>query len=371
MRPEWTSAKRIVIKIGSALLTDAQTGQLNRDWLTSLATDLSDLKKQNKEITIVSSGAIALGRKSLGLPNGPLKLEESQAAAAVGQVSLAHAYEEIFKTYDMLTAQILLTLSDTEERRRYLNAKSTINTLLKLGTIPVVNENDTVATNEIRYGDNDRLAARVASMISADCLILLSDIDGLYTAPSHLCKTAEHIPEVKKITSDIENMAGEAGTNLSKGGMITKIKAAKIAVSAGTHMVITTGKIKNPISSWQNGGRSTWFLSEATPVTARKKWIAGSLEAKGKVYLDNGAVKALRNGKSLLPAGVINIEGIFERGDAVMICESNGTILGQGLCAYNSKDAKNIIGHKSQDIETCLGYRGRQELIHRDDMALN
>ncbi len=371
MREEWQSAKRIVVKIGSALLVNAETGELNREWLNSLVDDLAELKHQGKEIVLVSSGAIALGRQSLGLPAGPLQLQEGQASAAVGQIALAHAYEEIFKTRNIVTAQILLTLGDTELRRRYLNARSTIQTLLKLGAIPVVNENDTVATSEIRYGDNDRLAARVASMISADCLILLSDIDGLYTAPPNNDPNAKLIEEVSQITPEIEAMAGDAGTALSRGGMVTKIVAAKIAVSAGTHMVITTGRVTNPLKTWQNGGNATWFLSNANPVTARKKWIAGSLVPKGKLVIDNGAAKALSNGNSLLPAGVVAAEGEFDRGDAVTICDQQGSELGRGLVAYNNKEAQIILGQKSDQIIRRLGYEGRSELVHRDDMVLN
>ncbi len=371
MREEWQSAKRIVVKIGSALLVNAETGELNREWLNSLVDDLAELKHQGKEIVLVSSGAIALGRNSLGLSAGPLQLQEGQASAAVGQIALAHAYEEIFKTRTIVTAQILLTLGDTELRRRYLNARSTIQTLLKLGAIPVVNENDTVATSEIRYGDNDRLAARVASMISADCLILLSDIDGLYTAPPNNDPNAKLIEEVSQITPEIEAMAGDAGTALSRGGMVTKIVAAKIAVSAGTHMVITTGRVTNPLKTWQNGGNATWFLSNANPVTARKKWIAGSLVPKGKLVIDNGAAKALSNGNSLLPAGVVAAEGEFDRGDAVIICDQQGSELGRGLVAYNNKEAQIILGQKSDQIIRRLGYEGRSELVHRDDMVLN
>lgn len=369
MRREWAAARRIVVKIGSSLLINEE-GQLNRAWLQSLAEDLSALRVQNKDLIVVSSGAIALGRKILNFPTGPLKLEESQAAAAVGQVSLAHAYDELFKHYSLQTAQILLTLDDTEQRRRYLNARSTIGTLLKLNVIPVVNENDTVATTEIRYGDNDRLAARVASMVSADCVVLLSDVDGLYTASPVTMPSALHIAEVDQITPDIEAMAGKSENMLARGGMITKIEAAKIAVAAGIHLVITSGKIQNPLKTWQGGGRGTWFLAQGNPVTERKKWISGSLEPKGKVYIDDGAAKALAGGRSLLPAGVVQVEGVFERGDAVVICTQNHMVLGRGLSAYNSSDARLIIGHKSDEIETLIGYRGRNELIHRDDMAL-
>lgn len=371
MRPEWRSAKRIVVKIGSALLADVETGKLNREWLTSLIEDIAELKKQGKEVILVSSGAIALGRRSLDLPAGPLKLQEGQAAAAVGQIALAHAYEEIFKSFGIVTAQILLTIGDTELRRRYLNARSTIQTLLKLNAVPVVNENDTVATTEIRYGDNDRLAARVASMVSADCLILLSDIDGLYTAPPGSNVNAELIPVVEQITPEIEAMAGDAGTALSRGGMVTKVMAAKIAVGSGTHMVITTGRVMNPLRQWQDGGPSTWFLSNATPVTARKKWIAGSLVPKGTLVIDKGAARALANGKSLLPAGVVKIEGDFDRGDSVIIYDEQQNELGRGLVAYSTVEARALLGQQSDQIIIRLGYEGRSELIHRDDMALN
>ena len=369
VRAEWDSAKRIVIKIGSSLLADAQTGALNRKWLTSLIADVAALKAQGKEVILVSSGAIALGRKTLDLPSGPLRLEENQAAASVGQIGLAHAYEETFRGAKLVVAQILLTLGDTEERRRYLNARSTMETLLRIGAVPVVNENDTVATNEIRYGDNDRLAARVASMMSADCLILLSDVDGLYTsAPGS--DDAEHLAEIEEITPEIEAMAGDTGTELSRGGMVTKIEAARIAVAAGTDMVITSGKVMNPLTRFADGGRCTWFLAHSSPRASRKRWIAGALEPRGVVVIDDGAVKALNSGKSLLPAGVSTIEGAFDRGDAVIIQDASGAELGRGLSAYSHQDAQAIIGHKSREITELLGYRGRDELIHRDDMAL-
>jgi len=375
VRAEWGSARRIVIKIGSSLLADAQTGVLNKEWLTSLIADVAALKNQGKQVIIVSSGAIALGRKVLNLPSGPLKLEENQAAASVGQIGLAHAYEETFRGAKLVAAQILLTLGDTEERRRYLNARSTMETLLRIGAVPVVNENDTVATSEIRYGDNDRLAARVASMMSADCLILLSDVDGLYTSAPNTeengtSETAELLTEVTDITPRIEAMAGDTGTELSRGGMVTKIEAAKIAVGAGTHMVIASGKAINPMMRFWEGGRCTWFLAHTNPGASRKRWIAGALEPRGAVVIDDGAVKALKSGKSLLPAGVSAIEGSFGRGDAVIIRDASGAELGRGLSAYSHEDAQAIMGHKSREISELLGYRGRDELIHRDDMAL-
>jgi glutamate 5-kinase len=370
VRPEWTSAQRIVVKIGSALLTDAATGELKAAWLASLMDDVAALAKAGKEVVLVSSGAIALGRHKLGLPKGPLELEQSQASAAVGQISLAHAYENLAASHGLIIAQILLTLGDTEERRRYLNARHTIETLLELKAIPVVNENDTVATAEIRYGDNDRLSARVASMMSADCLVLLSDIDGLYTAPPASDSAAEHIPLVTEITAEIEAMAGDAGTELSKGGMKTKIEAAKIAVGAGTNMVITTGKIMNPLAAIAAGSKVTWFLAKSDPVTAKKRWIAGQLEPRGTVHVDAGAEQALNSGKSLLPAGVKRLDGEFGRGDAVIIRAPDGRELGRGLAAYARTDAERILGRKSSEIAGILGFDGGPELIHRDDMAL-
>jgi glutamate 5-kinase len=370
VRAEWDRAKRIVIKIGSSLLADAETGALNKEWLTSLVADVAALKAKGKQVILVSSGAIALGRKTLELPPGPLKLEENQAAASVGQIGLAHAYEETFKAASLVAAQILLTFGDTEERRRYLNARSTMETLLRIGAVPVVNENDTVATSEIRYGDNDRLAARVASMMSADCLILLSDVDGLYTSAPGSDDAAELITEVEEITPGIEAMAGDTGTELSRGGMVTKIEAAKIAVGAGANMVITSGKVMNPLARFTDGGACTWFLAHSNPRASRKRWIAGALEPRGVVVIDDGAVTALKSGKSLLPAGVSSVEGSFDRGDAVIIRDASGAELGRGLSAYSNQDAQTIMGHKSREITELLGYRGRDELIHRDNMAL-
>lgn len=332
--------------------------------------DVAHLAQAGKEIVLVSSGAIALGRHVLGLPKGPLELEQSQAAAAVGQISLAEAYQDLARARGLTAAQILLTLGDTEERRRYLNARRTIETLIALKAIPVVNENDTVATTEIRYGDNDRLSARVASMVSADCLVLLSDIDGLYTAPPHNDPAARHIPLVTEITAEIEAMAGDAGTELSKGGMKTKVEAGKIAMSSGTHMVITSGKRLHPLAAITDGAACTWFIAPSDPVTAKKRWIAGQLEPAGLIEIDVGAEKALLSGKSLLPAGVKRIEGRFERGDAVVIRAGDGRELGRGLVAYASEEAVRIIGKKSGEIAEILGHAGRAALIHRDDMAL-
>ena len=371
MPTPFATSRRIVVKIGSALLVDRATGALNSAWLNSLGDDIAALAGQGKEIILVSSGAIALGRGTLGLPKVPLKLEESQAAAAVGQISLAHAYQDLFRARNLVAAQILLTLGDTEERRRYLNARSTIETLLRLKAIPVVNENDTVATSEIRYGDNDRLAARVASMASADCLVLLSDIDGLYTAPPATNPDAQFVPIVKEITPEIEAMAGDAGTELSKGGMVTKIAAAKIATGGGADMVIALGKVLHPLAALSDPAtRATWFLAPSDPVAARKRWIGGTLEPRGVLVLDAGAVAALEAGKSLLPAGVKRVEDNFERGDAVIIRAPDGRDLGRGLTAYGRADAERIVGRKSAEIAGLLGYEGRAEIVHRDDMAL-
>jgi glutamate 5-kinase len=370
-RPEWSSARRIVVKIGSALLADRDTGQLKAAWLQSLLDDVRDLVANGKQVVLVSSGAIALGRQTLKLPKGPLALEQSQAAASVGQISLAAAYQAMCAERGLTAAQILLTLGDTEERRRYLNARQTLSTLLALGAIPVVNENDTVATAEIRYGDNDRLSARVASMVMADCLVLLSDIDGLYTAPPQADPSARHLPLVTAITPEIEAMAGDAGTELSKGGMKTKIEAGKIALAAGINMVITTGKVMNPLRAIADGSKVTWFLAGTDPVTARKRWIAGQLEPKGAVHIDAGAERALAQGRSLLPAGVLRVDGQFDRGDAVLIRASDGREIGRGLVAYARDDAEHIIGKRSGEIAAILGFSGRDELIHRDDMALS
>lgn len=370
-RPEWTRARRIVVKIGSALLAERETGRLKRTWLASLLADVAELAKEGKDVVLVSSGSIALGRHKLGLPKGPLALEQSQAAAAVGQISLAHAYQELAAQSGLTVAQILLTLGDTEQRRRYLNARHTIETLLALKAIPVVNENDTVATAEIRYGDNDRLSARVAGMVSADCLVLLSDVDGLYSAPPGDDPDARHIPLVNEITAEIEAMAGDAGTELSKGGMKTKVEAGRIALDAGTNMVITSGKVLHPLRAIAEGCKVTWFLAKQDPVTARKRWISGQLEPRGTLFVDAGAERALAQGRSLLAAGVTRVEGRFERGDAVIIRAADGRELGRGLAAYPEGDAARILGHKSAEIAEILGFDRGPELIHRNDMALH
>ena len=372
--PRLADFRRIVVKVGSSLLVDARAGGLNETWLAALTADLAALHRDQRDLLVVSSGAIALGRAVLRLPQGPLKLEDSQAAAAVGQIALARTWAEALSRHGITAGQVLVTLGDTEERRRYLNARSTIDKLLEWRALPVINENDTVATNEIRYGDNDRLAARVATMVSADLLVLLSDIDGLYDAPPGTAASARpmpaHVPRVERITPEIEAMAGAAGSELSRGGMQTKIEAAKIATGAGTHMVIASGRVEHPLRAISEGARCTWFLTAANPVTARKKWIAGSLEPKGTLTIDAGAVAALRRGRSLLPAGIVRVDGAFARGDAVIIRGPDGSEVGRGLCAYDAEDAQKIRGRSSADIASILGFSGRAEMIHRDDLVV-
>jgi glutamate 5-kinase len=365
-----SDAKRVVVKVGSALLVDADKGRLNRAWLESFCADIAAMRRRGQELILVSSGAIALGRRHLGLSAGKLKLEESQAAAAVGQIRLAHAYKELLDAHGITVAQILLTLGDTEQRRRYLNARGTLKTLLSLGAVPVINENDTVATAEIRYGDNDRLAARVAQMTGADCLILLSDIDGLYTANPNEDPNAEFIPRVLQITPAIEAMAGGVGSDMGSGGMQTKIAAAKIAVGAGCHLCISKGASQHPLKRIEEGARCTWFVPSSTPLAMRKQWIAGTLKPAGAIAVDDGAVRALLSGKSLLPAGVTRAVGRFERGDTVSIIGPDGNEVARGICAYSDSDAARIIGRKSAEIENVLGFRGRDEIVHRDDLVL-
>ncbi len=365
--------KRIVIKVGSALLVDRESG-LKANWLNSLCDDISRLVADGAQVLLVSSGAIALGRNVLNLPNKPLKLDESQAAAAVGQIELGRAWSQALGEYDLVAGQILLTLNDTEGgagRRSYLNARDTIARLLDLSAIPVVNENDSIATSEIRYGDNDRLAARVATMMNADLLILLSDIDGLYTAPPNDDPQAKLIPIVEDITPEIESMAGSAGSELSRGGMVTKVEAAKIATRAGTDMIITSGTRNNPIAALQSGEPATLFKALPTSGGARKKWIAGQLQTEGSIVLDDGAVTALQKGNSLLPAGVVSVNGDFARGDVVTLNTKSGVVLGQGLVGYDAEEADLIKGANSSELEQLLGYAGRPALIHRDDMALH
>lgn len=363
-------ARRIVVKVGSALLVDAETGRINRPWLETLIEDLLRLRNRDQQVILVSSGAIALGRLELRLARGPLRLEESQAAAAVGQIRLAHAYKELLDSHGVTVAQVLLTLEDSERRRRYLNARATLDSLLALGALPVINENDTVATAEIRYGDNDRLAARVAQMSGADCLILLSDVEGLFTADPNKDPNARFIPEVRQITPEIEAMAGASASDVGSGGMTTKILAAKIAMSAGCHMCIAAGRYSHPVGRIESGARRTWFVANASPIAARKQWIAGTLRPAGAITIDAGALRALLEGKSLLPAGVIDTRGRFERGDTVSILAQDGTEMGRGITAYSNIDASRIIGRKSSEIEGILGFRGRYEMVHRDNLVL-
>ena len=365
-----SKARRIVVKIGSALLVDAETGTLNRDWLASIVADLAALKARGQELALVSSGAIALGRRRLGLPSGQLRLEESQAAAAAGQIDLAAAYSDAFRTHDIAVAQILLTLSDTEERRRYLNARGTLGTLFKLGAVPVINENDTVATEEIRFGDNDRLAARVAAMVSADALLLLSDVDGLYDSDPRRNADAKKLAHVRAVTPEIEAMAGPVGSDMASGGMKTKLAAARIALDAGCAMAIADGRRVNPVARLEEEGDCTWFVADETPVQARKRWIAGGLKAEGDVVIDAGAVRALRAGKSLLPAGAVAVAGAFERGAPVRVLGPDRREVARGLVAYDAADARRIVGKQSAAIAAELGYRGRTALIHRDDLSL-
>src|SRR4051812_21842349 len=365
-----TRARRIVVKVGSALLVDPANGQVNRPWLESLVEDLLRLRARQQEVVLVSSGAIALGRRELRLPAGPLKLEQSQAAAAVGQIALAHIYKELFAAAGVTVAQILLTLEDSERRRRYLNARATLTELLGLGALPVINENDTVATTEIRYGDNDRLAARVAQMTSADCLLLLSDVSGLFTADPNLDPAAKLIPEIREITPEIEAMGGGSASAVGSGGMATKIAAAKIATAAGCAMAIAAGAPLHPVRRLEEGADCSWFLPASNPDNARRQWIAGSLRPNGSIRIDAGALQALRSGKSLLPAGVTAVGGRFSRGDTVSVLDRDGIEIARGMIAYSDRDAHQILGKRSADIETLLGFRGRAEMIHRDDLVM-
>ncbi len=362
--------RRITVKVGSSLLVDHGAQDVRRDWLAALVDDLAALHRGGADILVVSSGAIALGRSVLGLPKGALKLEDSQAAAAVGQIALARIWAEMFQRHDIIAGQVLVTLGDTEERRRYLNARATMGRLLDMRAVPVINENDTVATSEIRYGDNDRLAARVAAMVGADLLVLLSDVDGLYTAPPADNPDAKLIPLVERITPEIEAMAGDAGSELSRGGMRTKIEAAKIATQGGTRMVIASGSVAHPLRVIDQGGRCTWFATPSTPARARKTWIAGALETKGSLTIDAGAVAALKRGKSLLPAGVKRVDGAFSRGDAIAVRGPDGAEVARGLSAYDAEEAAKIAGRSSADILLILGYSGRTEMVHRDDLVL-
>ncbi len=365
------TARRIVVKIGSALIVDPQSLEIRRDWLTALALDVAEARQRGQQIILVTSGAIAAGRVRLGFGTRSLRLEEKQAAAAVGQIQLAQLYQEALAPHGIPAAQILLTREDTEARRRHLNARATIEELLELGAVPVINENDTVTTAEIRFGDNDRLAARVAGMVSADTLVLLSDIDGLYTADPRRDPNARHLPEVAELSPEIEAMAGPPAPGMSSGGMVTKLAAARIAMAAGCRMVIARGETLRPLRAVAEGARATWFLASAEPLTARKRWIAGAVAPAGTLIVDDGAAAALGLGRSLLPAGIVGVEGNFERGDAVLVRRRDGRILARGLAAYASQDVLRISGHKTSEIEALLGYRGRDEIIHRDDLVVD
>jgi glutamate 5-kinase len=362
-------ARRVVVKIGSALLVAAETGRLRLDWLEGLAADVAALRGERKQVILVSSGSIALGRRVLGLAHGDLALEQSQAAAAVGQIRLAQAYETVLAPHGLTTAQVLVTLEDSENRRRYLNSRRTLGTLVDLGVVPIVNENDTVATDEIRYGDNDRLAAQVASMAGADVLVLLSDVDGLYTANPRLDPTARRLDVVTRVTPEIEAMAGGTGSALSRGGMKTKIMAARVATRAGCAMAITEGAVARPLTALAEGAPCTWFEPDGDPRAARKRWILG-MKPRGRVTVDAGAVAALGRGKSLLPAGVTGVEGGFLRGDPIEVVAPDGAVVARALAGYDAAEARIIMGHRSDRIAELLGYPGRAALVHRDDMAL-
>lgn len=363
-------AKRVVLKIGSALLIGAD-GAPDREWLAGFAADVADLRASGRDVIIVTSGAVALGRRRLGL-EGRLKLDEKQAAAAAGQARLVEAWQEAFTPHGVCVAQLLLTLDDAENRRRYLNARATLQSLLDLAALPLINENDTVATAEIRYGDNDRLAAHAAQMAGADLLVLFSDIDGFYTADPRIEPGAEHIPFVEAITPEIEAMAGGPNrqTESGSGGMETKIAAAKIAAAVGASVIIAKGDTPHPIAALNDGARATVFAPRMSPERARRRWIGGRLKPAGALHVDAGAVAALKRGASLLPAGVKSVEGDFSRGDAVSVIGPDGARIGQGLSAYDAAEARRILGRKSEEIEAVLGYRRQTAIIHRDDLAL-
>jgi len=366
--PDIRKARRLVVKIGSALLVDRVTG-LKTAWLTALALDVAEAKARGADVVLVSSGSIALGRKVLGLPDGALTLEQSQAAAAVGQIRLARTYEEVLAPHGIITGQVLVTLEDTEDRRRYLNSRATMETLLGLGVVPIVNENDTVATDEIRFGDNDRLAAQIAVTVGADQLVLLSDVDGFYSANPKEDPTATRFDLVEKITPAIEAMAGDPVSGMSKGGMKTKLLAAKTAVAGGCAMAIMEGSVLRPLQALAQGANRTWFIAQGDPQAARKRWI-NAMKPKGELRLDAGAVAAMAQGKSLLPAGVTSVTGSFGRGDPVALVSPEGDILGKGLVRYTAVEAKAIAGHRSGEIEAILGYQGRAALVHRDDLVI-
>ena len=367
----FTNVKRVVIKIGSALLIERGASTIRSNWMRAICENVATLKKNRLDVVIVSSGAIGIGRDVLSLTSTNLKLEEKQAAAAAGQIRLAHAWQESLAAHKIAVAQILLTPSDTEERRKHLNARNTIESLLELNAVPIINENDTVATEEIRFGDNDRLAARVSQMIGADLLILLSDIDGLYSADPKKFSDASFIPEVFELTEKIFAMAGEASPGNSSGGMVTKLAAAEIAMRSGCQVIIADGRAEHSLFKLGKENRFTRFLPIDTPSNARKRWIAASVSHAGAIFIDSGAEHALRSGSSLLPAGVISIKGNFDRGDTVTICTESGHRLGCGISAYSAKDTSLILGQKSCEIENLLGYRGRDEIIHRDNLVLD
>ena len=367
--PALSEFRRLVVKVGSSLLVD-DDGHLDRHWLETLAHDIAGLQRAGHEILIVSSGAIAIGSSILGINKRRARLEDLQAAAAAGQVQLVHAYQEMLGGHDIRAAQILLTPEDTENRRRFLNARGTLARLLERSVIPIINENDTVATEEIRYGDNDRLAARVAQLVMADALVLLSDVDGFYTADPGKDATAEHIPEVMKITGEVQSMAGETRSDVGSGGMATKVQAARIATHAGCSTIISSGQIEHPLAALSAGARCTVFRAEGTPAAARKQWLAGVLEVRGELAVDEGAVAALRTGKSLLPVGVVSVSGNFRRGDVVNIVGPDGTELGRGLAEYSDSEANRLAGSQSEQIEEKLGYRGRAVMVHRDELVL-
>ena len=366
--PDIRKARRLVVKIGSALLVDRVTG-LKTAWLTALALDVAEAKARGADVVLVSSGSIALGRKVLGLPDGALTLEQSQAAAAVGQIRLARTYEEVLAPHGIITGQVLVTLEDTEDRRRYLNSRATMETLLGLGVVPIVNENDTVATDEIRFGDNDRLAAQIAVTVGADQLVLLSDVDGFYTANPKEDNKATRFDLVAKITPAIEAMAGDPVSGMSKGGMKTKLLAAKTAVAGGCAMAIMEGSVLRPLQALAQGANRTWFIAQGDPQAARKRWI-NAMKPRGELRLDAGAVVAMAQGKSLLPAGVTSVTGTFGRGDPVALVSPEGDILGKGLVRYTAVEAKAIAGHRSGEIEAILGYQGRAALVHRDELVI-
>lgn len=367
--PALSDYRRLVVKVGSSLLVD-DDGRLDREWLATLAHDVASLHREGHEILIVSSGAIAIGGSILGINKRRARLEDLQAAAASGQVQLVHAYQEVLGAHNISAAQVLLTPEDTENRRRFLNARGTLARLLERLVIPIINENDTVATDEIRYGDNDRLAARVAQLVMADALILLSDVDGFYTADPGEDTNAEHIPEVTRISGELQAMAGETRSDVGSGGMATKVQAARIATHAGCSTIIASGQIEHPLRALSSGARCTIFRAEGTPAAARKQWLAGALELRGEITVDEGAVKALRNGNSLLPVGVVSVSGNFRRGDVVQLCGPDGTELGRGLAEYSDEEAATLAGCQSEEIEARLGYRGRSVVVHRDELVL-